>query len=82
MARSSVLMLFSNQRLLANGPCPAKLFERCNICRKIPGFYTRESHVRHLRVRIEQEQSDLGGKQRTIGERAVHRCKRRRRMQA
>jgi hypothetical protein len=39
----------------------AALFERCDVCRKIPGLCARQFHVRHLRMWSEQEQRDLGG---------------------
>jgi len=39
----------------------AALFERCDVCREIPGLCARQFHVRHLRMRSEQEQRDLGG---------------------
>jgi len=39
----------------------AALFERCDVCRKIPGLCARQFHVRHLRMRSEQEQRDLRG---------------------
>ncbi len=42
-------------------PERVKLFERCNVCRKIRGLCARQFHVRHLRMRSEQEQRDLGG---------------------
>jgi hypothetical protein len=37
------------------------LFQRCDIGREVAGLQTRQRHVGHFRMRVEQEQRDLGG---------------------